>query len=103
MVEIRYSDQYDITDLAGQTISIVRDQYKSEFGIPDIASVELNCTKIKRSAETSTVLSDDDILVFVVYQGLEAYLVGALLQVLVITAGMFAYDFINAPLHFPLP
>lgn len=103
MVEISYRDCYDITDLTGQTISVARNRYKSEFGIPDIASSKLNGTRINRREEMSTVLSDDDTLNFFVSQGIEEYLVGALLQVLVITGGMFAYDFINTSLPFPPP
>jgi hypothetical protein len=103
MVEICYHGRYDITDLAGQTISIARNRYKSEFGIPDIASSKLNGTRINRRDEMSTILSDDDILDFTVSQGIEEYLIGALFQVLVITGGLFAYDFINTSLTFPPP
>lgn len=102
MVEIIYGDRYDTNDLAGQTISVARDRYKSEFGIPDYALSKLNGARINRKDETSTVLNDDDILDFFVSRNIEEYLIGALFQVLVITAGMFAYDYINTSLSFPL-
>ena len=103
MVEISYLDRYDTTDLAGQTISVARNRYKSEFGIPDIALSKLNGARINRRDETVIVLNDDDILDFFVSQSIEEYLVGALFQVLVITAGLFAYDYINTSLPFPPP
>jgi molybdopterin converting factor small subunit len=98
MVEIRYRDQFEVSELAGQTISEAREQFKAEFGIPNKAQVKLNGVKVKSSAEFDTVLNDDDKLTFAVSRGRGAYLVGALLLALAITGGIFASGFINASL-----
>ncbi len=96
MVEIRHGDQYEITDLAGRTVSEAREHFKSELGIPDKATAKLNGSKVKASAELDTVLNDDDKLTFAVSRGRGAYLVGALLLALAVTGGVFAYGWINA-------
>jgi molybdopterin converting factor small subunit len=96
MVEIRYKDQFEVCELAGQTVSEARGQFKGEFGIPGKAQAKLNGSKIKTSAELNTVLNDDDKLTFAVSHGKGAYLVGAMLLALVITGGIFAAGFINA-------
>lgn len=96
MVEIRYGDQYEVTDLAGHTVSEAREHFKSEFGIPDKAKAKLNGGKVKSSAELETVLNDDDRLTFAVSRSRGVYLVGALLLALAATGGVFAYGFINA-------
>jgi len=96
MVEIKYGNQYEVTDLAGQTVSEAREHFKSEFGIPDKASARLNGSKVKPGAELDTVLNDDDRLTFAVSRGKGAYLVGALLLALACTGGVFAYGWINA-------
>ena len=87
MVEIRYGEQFEISDLAGQTVSEARDHFKSEFGIPDKAKARLNGSKVK--AELDTVLNDDDRLTFAVSRGKGAYLVGALLLALACTGGVY--------------
>jgi len=96
MVEIRYGEQYEVTDLAGQTVGEAREQFKSEFGIPAKARARLNGFKVKSSAEIDTVLNDDDKLTFAVTRSKGAYLVGALLLALAVTGGVFAFGFINA-------
>ncbi len=96
MVEIRYGDQFETTDLAGRTVSEAREHFKSELGIPDKATAKLNGGKVKSSAELDTVLNDDDKLTFAVSRGKGAYLVGALLLALAVTGGVFAYGWINA-------
>jgi len=96
MVEIRYGDQYEVTDLAGQTVCEAREQFKSEFGIPDKAKARLNGSKVKSSAELDTVLNDDDKITFAVAKSRVPYLVGALLLALAVTGGVFAFGFINA-------
>lgn len=96
MVEIKYGDQYEVTDLAGQTVSEAREQFKSEFGVPDKATARLNGSKVKSSAELDTVLNDDDKLTFAVSRGKGAYLIGALLLALACTGGVFAFGWINA-------
>lgn len=96
MVEIRYGDQYEISDLAGQTIGEAREHFKTEFGIPDKASARLNGSKVKTSAEIDTVLNDDDKLTFAVSRSRTPFLVGALLLALAVTGGIFTFGFINA-------
>jgi molybdopterin converting factor small subunit len=96
MVEIRFKDQFEVSELAGQTVSEAREQFKSEFGIPNKAQAKLNGSRVKSSAELDTVLTDDDKLTFAVARGKGAYLVGALLLALAITGGIFASGFINS-------
>jgi hypothetical protein len=96
MIEIKYRDQYEVADLAGQTISEAREQFRDEFGIPDKATVKLNGTAVKGRAEFDTVLNDNDKLTFAVSKGMGAYLVGAALLALAVTGGVFAFGFINA-------
>jgi hypothetical protein len=96
MVEIKYGEQFEVADLAGQTISEAREQFKADFGIPDKAKAKLNGSKIKTGAEIDTVLNDDDKLTFAVSRSRVPYLVGALLLAMAITGGVFAYGFINA-------
>jgi methyl-accepting chemotaxis protein len=96
MVEIRYREQYGIANLAGQTVSEAREQFKTEFGIPDKARAKLNSSKVKTSAEFDTVLNDDDKLTFSISRGKGAYLIGALLLALAANGGVFAFGFFNA-------
>ncbi len=96
MVEIRYGDQYEITDLAGRTVSDAREQFKSEFGIPGKATAKLNGSKVKASIEMDTVLNDDDKLTFAVSRSRTPFLIGALLLALAVTGSVFAFGFINA-------
>ncbi len=96
MVEIRFKDQYEVSDLAGLTVSEAREYFKDVYGIPKKATAKLNGTKVKSSAELDTVLNDDDTLTFTVSRGMGVYLVGAALLALVVTGGVFAFGFINA-------
>lgn len=96
MVEIKYRDQFEVSELAGQTVSEAREQFKAEFGIPNKAQAKLNGSKVKAGAEIDTVLTDDDKLTFVTSHGKGVYLIGALLLALAITGGVFAAGFINA-------
>ena len=98
MVEIRYGEQIEVTDLAGQTIGEAREHYKSAFGIPDKAKAKLNGSKVKPSAEIDTVLNDDDQVTFAVPRSRTPFLIGALLLALAATGGMFAFGFLNANL-----
>jgi len=96
MVEIRYGEQYEVADLAGQTVSEAREQFRDEFGIPDKARAKLNGSKIKGSTEMDTVLNDDDKVSFAVAKSRAPFMVGALLLALAATGGVFAFGFINA-------
>lgn len=96
MVEIKFKDQFEVSELAGQTVSEAREQFKAEFGIPNKAQAKLNGSKVKAGAELDTVLAGDDKLTFAVSHGKGAYLVGALLLALAVTGGIFASGFVNA-------
>ena len=95
MIEIRYKDQYEVTDLAGCTVSEARARYQEELGIPSKAYVKLNGSKLAARAEAETVINDDDRLSFGTTRIRGAYLLGALLLALAITGGVFASGFIN--------
>jgi hypothetical protein len=96
MVEIKYAEYFEVSDLAGQTIGEAREQYKDVFGIPDKAKAKLNGSKVKSSAEANTVLNDDDQLTFAVSRSRVPFLIGALLLALAATGGIFAFGFTNA-------
>ncbi|OGO42503.1 MAG: hypothetical protein A2137_04725 [Chloroflexi bacterium RBG_16_58_8] len=90
MVEIRYGTQYEVTDLAGKTISEAREHFRAGFGIPEKAQAKLNGNKVKGNSEIDTVLNDDDRLTFAVSRSRTPFLVGALLLALAVTGGVFA-------------
>jgi hypothetical protein len=96
MVEIRYKDQFEVSELAGQTVAEAREQFKAEFGIPAKAQAKLNGSKVKSGAEMDTVLNDDDKLTFATSRGKGVFLIGALLLAMAITGGIFAAGFVNA-------
>jgi hypothetical protein len=52
MIEIRYREQFDISDLAGQTVNEARNKFKTEFDIPDKAKAKLNGKFIKANLDT---------------------------------------------------
>ncbi|HTY81684.1 MAG TPA: hypothetical protein VMB24_02785, partial [Dehalococcoidales bacterium] len=76
MIEIKYRDQFEISDLAGKTVSEAREQFRGEFGIPSKAHATLNGEEIKNSAENDTVLAENDKLTFAVKQPVGLFLVG---------------------------
>lgn len=96
MVEIRYGDQFEVSDLAGQTVGEARELFKTDLGIPAKAQAKLNGSKVKSSAEIDTVLNDDDKLTFAVSHSRTPFLIGALLLALAVTGSVFAFGFINA-------
>jgi hypothetical protein len=96
MVEIRYGEQYEVADLAGQTVMEVREQFRAGFGIPDEARARLNGAKIKENTESDTVLDENDKLTFAVDKTKGFYLAGALLLALAITGSVFAFGWVNA-------
>ncbi len=95
MIEIKYKNQYEVTDLAGCTVSEARTRYQEELGIPAKAYVKLNGSKLKAKAEAETVINDDDRLSFGVSHPRGVYYLTALLLALAITGGVFASGFIN--------
>ncbi len=90
MVEIKYRDRYEAADLAGKHIGEVREQYKSEFGIPDKAQARLNGKKISGKREFNTTLSANDKLSFEQRSHRGLFFGGAVLLALVVTGTMFA-------------
>jgi len=92
MVEIRYSDNYEIADMAGKPVSEARELFKAEFGIPAKAGAKLNGKKVKGKLESETCLCDDDKLTFAEAKSRKgAFLVGAMLLTLAVTGSVFAY------------
>ena len=96
MVEIRYGENYEVADLAGQSVSEARKQFQAEFGIPEKARAKLNGKKVKGDLEPETCLCDEDKLSFAEARGKGPFLVGALLLALAVTGGVFAYGWINS-------
>ena len=96
MIEIRYSNQYEVADLSGRSVSETRKLFKNELGIPDKASARLNGKRVKGNLEAETLLTDCDTLSFAQPRGKAAYMVGALLMALVITGSVFAYGYTTA-------
>jgi len=95
MIEIRYGNQHTMADLAGMTVGEAREELRAEFGIPDKAVATLNGGKVKRHAEMSTELNDEDTLSFAVARSRMPFLVGAMLLALALTGGVFAFGFTN--------
>ena len=96
MVEIRYSDNYEVANLTGQSVAFAREQFKGEFGIPEKAAAKLNGKKVQGKLETETCLCDADELTFATTaKGKGAILVGAMLLTMAITGSVFAYGWIN--------
>src|SRR4030066_219678 len=92
MVEIRYGDQYEVSDLAGQTVCEARELFKTDLGIPNKAQARLNGSKVKPSAELDTVINDDDKLTFAVSRSRTPLLIGALLLALAVTGSLANAD-----------
>ena len=90
MIEIRYTNQYEVADLSGRSVSETRKLFKNELGIPDKASARLNGKRVKGSLEAETLLTDCDTLSFAQPRGKGIFLVGALLLTMVITGSVFA-------------
>ncbi len=94
MIEIRYQENFESAEIAGQTIAEARELYKAAFDIPDRARAELNGNKVKVADEVEKVLCDDDRLAFILPRRSRAtYLVGALLLAMAFTLGAFAYGY----------
>ena len=91
MIEIRYSNQYEVADLSGRSVSEARKLFKNELGIPDKASARLNGKRVKGNLEAEALLTDCDTLTFAQPKRKTVYMIGALLLLLVITGSVFAY------------
>jgi hypothetical protein len=91
MVEIIYREQSEVAELAGKSVAEVREQYKTEFGIPDRAQAKLNGKTLKRKLEADMRLCDDDELSFAQKGRRGLFVIGATLLAMAITGGIFAY------------
>jgi len=91
MVEIRYGEQYEVADLGGDTVAKAREQYKSEFGIPDKTEARVNGKGIGKRHESRMQLGANDRVTFGKKSMKGLMLVGALLIAMVVTGGAFAY------------
>jgi hypothetical protein len=97
MVEISYGEHYDLADLTGRSIAEVREQYKTEFEIPDQAQAILNDKPLKKKLEDRTSLEDGDELSFEERErSKKPVFVTALMLALAITGGLFAYTWTTA-------
>ena len=101
MVEIRYGENYEVANLAGQSVAEAREQFKAEFGISGKARARINDNKVKGKMEAEVKLADNDKLSFTEARaGKGAFLVGALLLALSVTGGVFAYGLTTASTDF---
>ena len=91
MVEIIYREQSEVAELAGRSVAEVREQYRTEFGIPDRAQAKLNGKLLKRKLEADMRLGDDDELSFAQKGRRGLFVIGATLLAMAITGGIFAY------------
>jgi hypothetical protein len=96
MTEIKYKDNFEVTELAGSSIAEARKQYQKGFKLAGKTAAFLNGKKITLANEAATILNDDDRLVFKASSHKLAFLVGALVLAMAITGGIFAYGFTNA-------
>ena len=64
MVEIKYGEYSELAELAGKSIAEAREQYESEFEIPDRAQAILNDKPLKKGQEDRILLGDGDELYF---------------------------------------
>ncbi len=101
MVEIRYGENYEVANLAGQSVAEAREQFKGEFGIAGKAGARINDRKVKGKMEAEVRLADNDRLTFTEAKvGKGVFLVGALLLALSVTGGVFAFGLTTASTDF---
>jgi hypothetical protein len=97
VVEIKFKDNCGEANIAGRSVAAARESYQAEFNIAPRSVAELNGKKIRPAAEASTILKNNDNLVFKAAKGNKvAYLVGALLLAMAVTGGIFAFGFTNS-------
>jgi hypothetical protein len=95
MVQVEYKNQTKEAELTGQTVAEARRMYEAELGFSKKTAAVLNGVRVSVHREGSTVLHDDDTLVFRAVNHRVAYLLGALLLALAVTGGTFASGFVN--------
>jgi hypothetical protein len=96
MVEIKYNGATEKAELAGLTISEVRDHLKNKLEIPHKAIAWLNGKKISTTSEIDTVLHQNDTISFAVKKSRKTFImVGAAVLALIVTGAVFARGFTN--------
>ncbi|MDD5127701.1 MAG: hypothetical protein PHR43_06390 [Dehalococcoidales bacterium] len=93
MVEIKYGDQHETAELAGQTVYDARKLLRAAMGIPGKATARLNGKKVHRALEDEIFIEDTDVLTFAESKGKGLFMIGALLGALVVTGSVFAYGY----------
>ena len=97
MIEVIYGNNKELARLTGKSIADVRDQYKSQFDIPDRAQAVLNGKTLTKGLESKIKLEDCDELAFVERNRSRVpLLMTALLLALAITGGVFAFTYTTA-------
>ncbi|MCL0094496.1 hypothetical protein M1N58_01165 [Dehalococcoidales bacterium] len=89
-------NNYEGADLVGKSLAEVREQYKSDFDIPDKAQAKVNGKPVKQKLEAETILNDDDKLVFAEKSKKGLVLTAALVLALTLSSGGFAYTYTTA-------
>lgn len=95
MIEIIYGDNRELAPLRGKSIAEAREQYKSQFDIPDRAQALLNGKTVNKKLEPKITLDDGDELSFAKKKVRAPILVTALLVALTLTTGAFAYGYVT--------
>ncbi len=95
MVQIEYKHRTKETEMSGRTVADVRREFSNELGFGKKTAAVLNGLRISVHREGSTVLHDDDTLVFRTIHHRVAFFIAALLLALATTGGVFASGFIN--------
>ena len=91
MVEIKFGEYYEKSELAGMSVAEAREEFETAFGIPEKAKAVLNGRAVKKDEESQILLSDDDKLAFRARSRKGLVAVGALLLALAVSGVSFAY------------
>ncbi len=91
MIHITYGEHSRQVELAGMTVTEVREMFKSEFDLSDRAQANLNGQWLKKKLEAETGLCDEDELYFEERSRRGLVMLGAFLLALAVTGGLFAY------------
>ncbi|MFH0914679.1 MAG: hypothetical protein V1849_05290 [Chloroflexota bacterium] len=96
-IGISYRDYTEAAEVAGRTVAEVRSRYQNVFSIPEGTRAMLNGKVVERGKEPEVKLHDSDELAFVhKARSKMPLLVGALLLVMAVTGGLFAYTYVTA-------
>ena len=78
MVQIEYKNRERAAELAGKTVAEARRMFEEELGFGKKTAAVLNGIRVSVHREASTVLTDNDTLVFRVISHRVAFFIGAL-------------------------